>query len=44
MKAIRYFMTTTEAAQLVIQATSLSRGGDVFILDMGEPLRIKELR
>ena len=36
-------MTTTEAAQLVIQATSLSRGGDVFILDMGEPLRIKEL-
>ena len=42
-RIIRYFMTTTEAAQLVIQATSLSQGGDVFVLDMGEPLRIKEL-
>ena len=36
-------MTISEAAQLVIQATSLSKGGDVFILDMGEPVLIKEL-
>ena len=36
-------MTTTEAAQLVIQATSLSQGGDVFVLDMGEPIKIIDL-
>ena len=42
-RVIRYFMTISEAAQLVIQATSLSKGGDVFILDMGEPVLIKEL-
>ena len=39
----RYFMTITEAAQLVIQAGSLAKGGDVFVLDMGEPVRIYDL-
>jgi FlaA1/EpsC-like NDP-sugar epimerase len=39
----RFFMTITEAAQLVIQAGALARGGDVFVLDMGEPVRIAEL-
>ncbi len=42
-RVIRYFMTLSEAAQLVIQASSLSKGGDVFILDMGSPLKIKDL-
>ena len=40
---IRYFMTIPEAAQLVIQAASMAQGGDVFVLDMGEPVRIFEL-
>lgn len=39
----RYFMTIPEAAQLVIQAGSLGRGGDVFVLDMGEPVQIVDL-
>ncbi|SFT99747.1 polysaccharide biosynthesis protein [Halomonas saccharevitans] len=39
----RYFMTIPEAAQLVIQAGAMSRGGDVFILDMGQPIKIVEL-
>jgi len=39
----RYFMTIREAAQLVIQAGSMATGGDVFILDMGEPIRIADL-
>ena len=39
----RYFITITEAAQLVIQAGAMARGGDVFVLDMGEPVRIAEL-
>ncbi|MGY1877609.1 polysaccharide biosynthesis protein [Pseudomonas reactans] len=39
----RYFMTIPEAAQLVIQAGSMGMGGDVFVLDMGEPVRIVEL-
>ncbi|MFP2771060.1 polysaccharide biosynthesis protein [Oceanisphaera sp. KMM 10153] len=39
----RYFMTIPEAAQLVIQAGAMGRGGDVFVLDMGEPVRIIEL-
>ncbi|MFV9681075.1 polysaccharide biosynthesis protein [Pseudomonas sp. NY15367] len=39
----RYFMTIPEAAQLVIQAGSLGRGGDVFVLDMGEPVKIADL-
>ena len=40
---VRYFMTIPEAAQLVIQAGSLSKGGDIFVLDMGKPLKILEL-
>ncbi|CDF85224.1 nucleotide sugar epimerase/dehydratase WbpM [Pseudomonas knackmussii B13] len=39
----RYFMTIPEAAQLVIQAGSMGRGGDVFVLDMGQPVKILEL-
>ncbi len=39
----RYFMTIPEAAQLVIQASALAQGGDVFLLDMGEPVRIIDL-
>jgi FlaA1/EpsC-like NDP-sugar epimerase len=39
----RYFMTIPEAAQLVIQAGAMATGGDVFVLDMGEPVRIAEL-
>nr|WP_255538315.1 nucleoside-diphosphate sugar epimerase/dehydratase [Polynucleobacter sp. 73C-SIWE] len=39
----RYFMTIPEAAQLVIQASSMAVGGDVFVLDMGEPVRIHDL-
>ncbi|WP_318489715.1 polysaccharide biosynthesis protein [Photobacterium leiognathi] len=40
---IRYFMTIPEAAQLVIQAGAMGKGGDVFVLDMGEPVKIAEL-
>ena len=36
----RYFMTLPEASQLVIQAGALGKGGEVFILDMGEPVKI----
>ena len=39
----RYFMTIPEAAQLVIQAAALSQGGDVFLLDMGQPVKIIDL-
>ncbi len=39
----RYFMTITEAAQLVIQAGAMGQGGDVFVLDMGDPIRIYDL-
>ena len=39
----RYFMTIPEAAQLVIQAGSMAKGGDVFILDMGKPVKIKNV-
>jgi FlaA1/EpsC-like NDP-sugar epimerase len=39
----RYFMTIPEAAQLVIQASSMATGGDVFVLDMGQPVRIYDL-
>jgi len=40
---IRYFMTIKEAAQLVIQASSIAEGGDVLLLDMGEPIKIFDL-
>jgi FlaA1/EpsC-like NDP-sugar epimerase len=39
----RYFMTISEAAQLVLQAFSFGKGGDVFLLDMGEPVKIADL-
>ena len=39
----RYFMTIPEAAQLVIQAGAMGKGGDVFVLDMGQPVRIVDL-
>jgi FlaA1/EpsC-like NDP-sugar epimerase len=42
-KITRYFMTIPEAAQLVIQAGSMGQGGDVFVLDMGQPVKIVEL-
>jgi FlaA1/EpsC-like NDP-sugar epimerase len=42
-EVIRYFMTIPEAAQLVIQAGSMADGGDVFVLDMGKPVRICDL-
>ncbi|WXT99902.1 MAG: UDP-N-acetyl-alpha-D-glucosamine C6 dehydratase [Catillopecten margaritatus gill symbiont] len=40
---IRYFMTIPESVELVIQAGAMDRGGDVFVLDMGEPVRIDDL-
>lgn len=40
---IRYFMTIPEASQLVLQAGSMGQGGEVFVLDMGEPVRIADL-
>lgn len=40
---IRYFMTIPEAAELVIQAGSMGSGGDVFVLDMGQPVKIADL-
>ena len=39
----RFFMTIPEAAQLVIQAGAMAKGGDVFVLDMGEPVKIFDL-
>ncbi len=40
---VRYFMTVTEACQLVIQAGAMGQGGETFVLDMGEPIRILDL-
>mgnify|MGYP006073233991 CR=1 FL=1 len=40
---VRYFMTIPEAVELVIQAGAMAKGGDVFVLDMGEPVRIYDL-
>ena len=40
---LRYFMTIPEASQLVIQAGAMAKGGDVFVLDMGKPVRIEDL-
>ena len=40
---VRYFMNIPEAAQLVIQAGAMAKGGDVFVLDMGKPVKIIEL-
>lgn len=39
----RYFMTIPEAAQLVVQASTMAKGGEVFVLDMGEPVLIRDL-
>ena len=40
---IRYFMTIPEAASLVLQAVTMARGGELYVLDMGQPVRIKDL-
>jgi FlaA1/EpsC-like NDP-sugar epimerase len=39
----RYFMTIPEACQLVLESSSMGKGGEIFVLDMGEPVRIVDL-
>ncbi len=39
----RYFMTSTEAARLILKAGAIGRGGEVFVLDMGNPVRVRDL-
>jgi FlaA1/EpsC-like NDP-sugar epimerase len=43
LRITRYFMTIPEASQLVLQASAIAKGGDVFVLDMGEPVSIRHL-
>ena len=40
---VRYFMTIPEASQLILQALALGKGGELFVLDMGEPIKIRFL-
>ncbi|MDB2512475.1 polysaccharide biosynthesis protein [Luminiphilus sp.] len=40
---VRYFMTIKEATELVVQASSMAKGGEVFLLDMGEPVKLTQL-
>jgi len=42
-EATRYFMSINEAAELILQATTLAEGGEIFLLDMGQPVKIKDL-